>query len=74
MPVGKCPNCGRSFIGWALTDPEQRTCPECGAVLEVINEEGQDAKSESSATERQIIDVTPDDRESNDKGQDNREQ
>ena len=73
MPEGKCPNCGTSFHGWALTDPGKQTCPECGAVLEMIDCERREAKSESSADERPI-DSTPDDHQSDDKGKGNRGQ
>jgi len=61
MPEGKCPNCGTSFHGWALTDPEKRTCPECGVVLDIMEEKKQGARSEPFATEGPIIDKTLDD-------------
>jgi DNA-directed RNA polymerase subunit RPC12/RpoP len=35
MPEGKCPKCGASFAGWALTEDRYQTCPKCGILLEV---------------------------------------
>jgi len=61
MPEAKCPHCGTSFHGWALTEPQKRTCPECGVVLEMMDEKQQGARSESSTTEGHIIDTTLDD-------------
>jgi len=33
MLQGTCPNCGTRYYGWALREPENRTCGDCGAEL-----------------------------------------
>jgi uncharacterized paraquat-inducible protein A len=38
MPEGRCPKCGASFTGWALTEGRYQTCPKCGTLLEVTEE------------------------------------
>jgi len=35
MLNGKCPNCGSSYRGWALTEARHQTCPKCGSALVV---------------------------------------
>lgn len=42
MPEGRCPKCGALFYGWALTEPENQTCPECGTKLEIHQEKGKE--------------------------------
>ena len=37
MLVGKCPKCGKQYIGWALSIPEYQVCPVCGARLVIRN-------------------------------------
>jgi hypothetical protein len=32
---GKCSNCNHTYWGWALRDPDQRSCPNCGGILEI---------------------------------------
>lgn len=39
MLKAKCPKCGKDYYGWALRQPEQLTCTECGARLEVANDD-----------------------------------
>lgn len=36
MLKGKCPKCGFCCGGWALRNPENQTCPKCGAKLEIM--------------------------------------
>ena len=40
MLEGTCPKCGLYRVGWALRNIHHRTCPNCGAMLE-ITEDGQ---------------------------------
>ena len=37
MLVGKCTKCGKRFIGWALSRPEEQKCTYCGTRLVVRN-------------------------------------
>jgi len=37
MLEGKCPKCGRCFMGWALLTPRHQTCPRCGMGLEITD-------------------------------------
>lgn len=37
MPKAICKKCGRAWYGWALENPEQRTC-ECGGELKIEKE------------------------------------
>ena len=37
MLVGKCTKCGKRYVGWALSRPEHRKCPDCGVGLVVRN-------------------------------------
>lgn len=37
MLVGKCTRCGKRYIGWALSRPEEQKCLECGTKLVVRN-------------------------------------
>jgi uncharacterized protein (DUF983 family) len=32
---GKCPKCGASYYGWALSNPIHQKCGECGTCLEI---------------------------------------
>jgi uncharacterized protein (DUF983 family) len=32
---GKCPKCGASYYGWALSNPIHQKCEECGSYLEI---------------------------------------
>jgi len=38
MLEARCPKCGYHYCGWALTNPEYQTCPNCGTKLEVYQE------------------------------------
>jgi hypothetical protein len=49
MQEGKCPNCGLTFSGWALKNPNQRTCPGCGTSLE-IRDESKDMENKPEIT------------------------
>jgi len=35
MLEARCPKCGYHCYGWALTEPEEQTCPKCGTKLEI---------------------------------------
>jgi rRNA maturation endonuclease Nob1 len=35
MPSAVCDNCGKRYYGWALENPEHRTCEECGGDLKI---------------------------------------
>jgi len=37
LPKGKCTKCGKKYVGWALKNPDQRTC-ECGGKIEIEEE------------------------------------
>ncbi len=39
MLEGKCPKCDYHCYGWALLEPENQTCEQCGSKL-VITEKG----------------------------------
>jgi len=39
-PRMSCLKCGKTYHGWALTEPEHQTCPKCGAKLEDSEEGG----------------------------------
>ena len=70
MLEGVCPKCGTHYFGWALTQRQHQTCPKCGAVLKIEYNCRQDAKSQLSANGRTIIDITPDNNQSDDQGED----
>jgi DNA-directed RNA polymerase subunit RPC12/RpoP len=38
MPEGKCTWCGQEYAGWALNNPDQRTC-KCGGKIVLKEEE-----------------------------------
>lgn len=38
MLKGKCPKCGAEYVGWALSNPQERKCSKCGGRLVVIAE------------------------------------
>jgi len=40
MIEGKCPNCGRQYYGWALLQPRNQSCSECGAGLLITKDGG----------------------------------
>ncbi len=35
---GICPNCGTRYCGWALTNPRERICKQCGSGLEIFKD------------------------------------
>jgi len=35
MIEGRCPKCGRCYVGWALKIPCNQMCSNCGAALEI---------------------------------------
>jgi hypothetical protein len=35
MLEGKCSNCGACYYGWALKNPEHKTCLNCSTALEI---------------------------------------
>ena len=35
MLQGTCPTCGISYYGWALINPDQQECDECGGLLQI---------------------------------------
>ena len=37
MLVGKCPRCGKRYMGWALSRPEHQECNDCGVKLVIRN-------------------------------------
>jgi len=39
MIEGKCYKCGRVYYGWALLEPRNQSCPQCGIGL-LITEDG----------------------------------
>lgn len=50
MLEGRCPKCGYQCYGWALTNPEQQACPECGTKLEIYQEGGRETSQADSET------------------------
>jgi DNA-directed RNA polymerase subunit RPC12/RpoP len=38
MLASKCARCGKHFIGWALSIPENQKCPYCGSKLAIHDE------------------------------------
>ena len=34
-----CPQCGASYYGWALNDPSERRCEQCGSFLEICGDD-----------------------------------
>ncbi len=54
MPEARCPKCGYHCYGWALANPEQQTCPECGTKLEIYQEKGGREGPASGFGERQV--------------------
>jgi len=39
MLKAKCPKCGAQYVGWALSNLQNRKCSKCGEHLVVISEE-----------------------------------
>jgi uncharacterized protein (DUF983 family) len=37
--IGKCPQCGEQYYGWALNNPDEQYCEVCGCGLETYNHE-----------------------------------
>jgi hypothetical protein len=35
---GICPKCGTRYCGWALTNPRERICKQCGSGLEIYRD------------------------------------
>ena len=35
--IGKCPQCGEQYYGWALNNPAERYCEICGCGLEIYS-------------------------------------
>jgi len=35
---GICPKCGTVYYGWALTNPREQKCDQCGSNLEISND------------------------------------
>ena len=61
MLEGKCPKCGRCFIGWALLNPRHQTCPKCGVGLEITEGGRRILKGYSPFTaEKYLIDLPND--------------
>ena len=38
MIEGRCPKCGRCYVGWALRFPRNQMCSNCGAALEIFRD------------------------------------
>ena len=38
MIEGRCPKCGRRYYGWALLQPRNQCCSECGSGLMIIKD------------------------------------
>ena len=38
MLEGRCPKCGRCYVGWALRFPRNQMCSNCGAALEIYQD------------------------------------
>jgi DNA-directed RNA polymerase subunit RPC12/RpoP len=38
MLASKCAKCGKHFVGWALSTPENQKCPYCGSKLAIHDE------------------------------------
>ena len=61
MLEGKCPKCGRHFIGWALANPRHQTCDKCGVGLEIFEGGRRIDKGYSPfAAEKYLIDQSHD--------------
>jgi hypothetical protein len=41
MIEGRCYKCNRVYFGWALLEPRNQACPQCGAGL-LITEDGKE--------------------------------
>ena len=35
--IGRCPECGEHYYGWALRNPDDQGCEICGCELEIYN-------------------------------------
>lgn len=33
MIIGKCPKCGKLYLGWSLREPSNQVCRNCGCDL-----------------------------------------
>jgi DNA-directed RNA polymerase subunit RPC12/RpoP len=68
MPEGRCPKCGASFAGWALTKDRYQTCPKCGILLEVTEDIVGSAKAIiSQFSDEHVTDANPDNQRSSGK-------
>ena len=66
MPEGKCPKCGALFVGWALTDRQQQTCPECGVTLDIVDDDSRPPEKQlPDPTEASPADPTMDNHQTN---------
>jgi len=68
MLEGRCPKCGRCYVGWALRFPRNQTCSNCGAALELY-EDGKRISTGYSPfdAEKYSINLRADDTTSQDK-------
>jgi hypothetical protein len=64
MPEGRCPKCGASFTGWALTEDRHQTCPKYGILLEVTEEiVGSTKAIVSQFSDEHVTGTNPDDQQ-----------
>ena len=54
MLTGTCQSCGTTYWGWALSQEQHHTCPECGSLIRVM-EYGKGEKQNSIWEERAAI-------------------
>jgi DNA-directed RNA polymerase subunit RPC12/RpoP len=38
MLASKCTKCGKHFVGWSLSVPDNQKCPRCGSKLAIHDE------------------------------------
>ena len=58
MLEGKCPQCGKSYFGWALRFQRHQVCSYCGAGLEILEDGKQVFKGYSPFTaEKHVINL-----------------
>jgi hypothetical protein len=50
MIEGRCPRCGRIYLGWALLSERYQSCADCGIGLDIRTEDGKILKGYSPFT------------------------